>query len=143
MGKQRNDDEDKAFNGLVPWSMEEFNWVTAQFIKSKRKGDRRPSHVILGEIFLKRYDNRLQFMAHFYRHRMIIDFLDEYKEQLVKDGFSGDDGGGIGFIQALLESLCALPFSEVKTDKDGDKNRDFSYKEVKAATLKKINAHLN
>ena len=143
MRKQKNQNEDVALKGVVPWSIEEFNWVTTQFIKQKQKGDTRPSHVRLGEIFLKRYSDRIKFMAHFYRHRLIINFLDKYNDQLFKDGFGGNDGEGMGFIQALLDNLCVLPFSQEVKDKDGDKSYTFSYNEVKAATLKKINAHLN
>lgn len=140
---RKNDpDSEPGFKGSIPWSLEEFNWVTAQFIKRKQKNDHRPPHIILGEIFLRRYSDRSEFIAHFYRHRQIINFVDKHREQLIKDGFSGDDGEGMGFMQALIVSLCTLPFTQEEQE-SGHKFSTFSYQQVKDATRAKLNAPLN
>ena len=67
--------------------------------------------VLLNEIFHERYSNRVEAMAHFFRYRAIFMFLDEYKDQLIKEGLVDNTSGELAMEPELIESLCVLPYS--------------------------------
>ena len=67
--------------------------------------------VVLNEIFHERYSNRAEAMAHFFRYRSIFMFLDEYKDQLIKEGLVDNASGELAMEPELIESLCVLPYS--------------------------------
>jgi hypothetical protein len=69
-------------------------------------------------------------------------FIFKYGRQMVEDGFAAPEGKP-GLRDELMDVLCTLPYSKAEKDMDGEKTYTFSYPEVKAAALKKINAHLN
>jgi hypothetical protein len=97
---------------------------------------------LLIEVFSKEYPDRLESAAHLWRFRLIQKFIFQYGRQMVQDGFSAPDGKP-GLRDELMDILCTLPFSKEEKAPDGEKIYNFSYPEVKAAALKKINAHLN
>ncbi|MDE2009833.1 MAG: hypothetical protein KGJ09_07125 [Candidatus Omnitrophica bacterium] len=145
-GANRNEDEEelKARKGLVPWSTKEFYEVFAKYAAIKRKSRNAgvQNTFLVAEVLQKQYPNRLEFMAHMYRFRVMRDFLFKYGRQLVKEGLAQKEGE-TDFRPELMDSLCALPYSAQEIDQNGDKVYTFSYSEVKALTLKKMNAHLN
>ena len=159
---------DMAYKGMIPWSREEFNWVNDTFkkrfkiLKNGRDLDaeygefkegmfkamgRQPKKfdntILLGEIFLERYPDQVEYTAHFVRHHLIINFLDKYMNELVKEGFWDLKGHDAGIKLQLIDSLCTLVYSLEQIDGSGDKSHTFLYPEVIDATWAKINAHLN
>ena len=74
---------------------------------------------------------------------MIINFLDKYRRELIKEGFLGKEAHERGIKWELIDSLCVLPYSLEQVDSQGDKSYNFLYREVINATRAKINAHLN
>jgi hypothetical protein len=162
------DDLDKGFLGLIPWSREEFDWITAKYtgrrknekaVQKKveeylplkeqmvRMGDKIPENfetmILLNEIFHNRYPNKDEAMAHFFRYHSISKFLDKYRNELIKDGLVEMEGADTTLKPQLLDILCTLPYSLEGTGKNGDKTYTFLYSQVKNEALKKINAHLN
>ncbi len=61
----------------------------------------------------------------------------------MKEGVLTGDGEDLGMKPQLVDSLCTLPYSLEQTEASGAKSHTFLYSQVKDATLKKINAHLN
>ena len=128
--------EEQGFNGLIPWSLAEFRWVmnqhTVRRLNSEEKRtledeylplkiqmrrqtgktiDNFDTMVLLNEIFHERYSNRVEAMAHFFRYRSIFMFVDEYKDQLIKEGLVDNTSGELAMEPELIESLCVLPYS--------------------------------
>jgi hypothetical protein len=147
--------EEQGFKGLIPWSLAEFRWVMDQHtvrlsnseenreledeylplkIQMRRQTgkhiDNFDTMVLLNEIFHERYSNHVEAMAHFMRYRSIFMFLDEYKDQLIKEGLVDNTSGELAMEPELIESLCVLPYS-------------FLYKEVVAKAKALRNARLN
>jgi hypothetical protein len=160
--------EEQGFKGLIPWSLAEFRWVMDQHtvrrlnseenreledeylplkIKMRRQTgkiiDNFDTMVLLNEIFHERYSNRVEAMAHFMRYRSIFMFLDEYKDQLIKEGLVDNASGKFAMEPVLIESLCVLPYSLKETEKSNDKNHAFLYKEVVAKAKALRSSRLN
>ncbi|MBF0570966.1 MAG: hypothetical protein HQL12_03745 [Candidatus Omnitrophica bacterium] len=74
---------------------------------------------------------------------MIINFLDKYRSELIKEVFLGEAPRDLGIKRELMDSLCVLPFSLEQVDSQGDKSYNFLYREVIDTTWAKINARLN
>jgi hypothetical protein len=142
--KKEAPDFDLAYKGMIPWSTKEFFGIYAKFStqKIKKANERANKGDLLAETFQKEYPNVLEFTAHLHRFRLIRMFIFQYGRQLGKDGFYAPQGEA-GFRNELIDILCALPYSKEEKDPDGEKFYTFSYPQVKAAALKKINAHLN
>ena len=161
-------DPELGFKGLIPWSKDEFNWVMTEH--TKRRMDKNEKEVLadeylplkiqmqrqmgknidnfdtltlLNEIFHERYSNHIEAMAHFFRYRSIFMFVDEYKDQLIKEGLVDSASGELAMEPELIESLCILPYSLRETEKTHDKQHAFLYKEVVARAKAFRSARLN
>ena len=160
--------EEQGFKGLIPWSLAEFRWVMNQHtlrrlnsgenrtledeylplkIQMKRQTgmaiDNFDTMILLNEIFHERYSNRVEAMAHFLRYRSIFMFLDEYKDQLIKEGLVGNTSGELAMEPELIESLCVLPYSLEQDEKAADKKHAYLYEEVVAKAKVLRSARLN
>ena len=133
--------EEQGFNGLIPWSLAEFRWVMNQ--QTGKQIENFDTMVLLNEIFHDRYSNRVEAMAHFFRYRSIFMFVDEYKDQLIKEGLVDNTSGELAMEPELIESLCILPYSLRETEKINDKKHGFLYKEVVAKAKALRSARLN
>ncbi|MDE1921569.1 MAG: hypothetical protein KGJ09_09405 [Candidatus Omnitrophica bacterium] len=145
--------EDQARKGLIPWSSAEFKWVMNEQsirrqnsdeneklqeeylplkIQMARETGKKISNfntlALLNEIFHERYSNRVESMAHFFRYHSIFQFVDEYKNELIKDDLVKETGGDIAMEPELIESLCVSPYTSDK--KSENKRHAFSYAEV-------------
>jgi len=161
-------DPQMGFKGLIPWSKDEFNWVMTEHAKrlldknekdvladeylplkiqmQRQMGkniDNFDTLTLLNEIFHERYSNRIEAMAHFFRYRSIFMFVDEYKDQLIKEGLVDSASGDLSMEPELIESLCILPYSLRETEKTDDKKHAFSYKQVVAKAKSLRSARLN
>jgi len=160
--------EEQGFKGLIPWSKAEFSWVMNQHAvrrlnseenrtledqylplkiqmgRQTGKGiDNFGTMVLLNEIFHERYSNRVEAMAHFLRYRSIFMFLDEYKDQLIKEGLVDNTSGELAMEPELIESLCVLPYSLRQAEKAADKKHAYLYEEVVAKAKALRNVRLN
>ena len=79
----------------------------------------------------------------FGRYRSIFMFLDEYKDQLIKEVLVDNASGELAMEPELIESLCVLPYSLRETEKADDKKHAFLYKEVVAKAKSLRSARLN
>jgi hypothetical protein len=160
--------EEQGFNGLIPWTLAEFRWVMNEHavrglnseekrtledhylslkIQMRRQTgtniDNFDTMVLLNEIFHERYSNHIEAMAHFFRYRSIFMFVDEYKDQLIKEGLVDNASGELAMEPELIESLCVLPYSLEQDEKATDKKHTFFYKEVVAKAKALRSARLN
>jgi len=160
--------EEQGFKGLIPWSLAEFRWVMNQHtlrrlnseenrtledgylplkIQMRRQTgktiDNFDTMVLLNEIFHERYSNRVEAMAHFFRYRSIFMFLDEYKDQLIKEGLVDNASGELAMEPELIESLCVLPYSLERDEKAADKKHGLLYDEVVAKAKALRSTRLN
>jgi len=160
--------EEQGFNGLIPWSLAEFRWVMNEHavrrlnseekrtledqylplkIQMRRQTgkniDNFDTMALLNEIFHERYSNHVEAMAHFFRYRSIFMFVDEYKDQLIKESLVNNASGDLSMEPELIESLCILPYSLRETEKTNDKKHAFLYKEVVAKAKALRSARLN
>jgi hypothetical protein len=158
--------EDQGFKGLIPWSRAEFNWIMDQHLVDSRKNneelkeeylpvkirlmrqtgkkvDNFDTMVLLNEIFHEKYPNRVEAMAHFFRYHSIFKFLEEYRNQLVKEGLVDKAGGDAAVEPELIDCLCIAPYSLEQAEKSGGKSYTFLYSEIVAATKAKRSARLN
>ncbi len=154
----------KIHRGLIPWSRTEFNKVTQEFhgLLQKPKDDwnlKRHQFSILddetgkvenyqinpfnnsaqfSELMLKKYPDETEFMAHSLRHAEIMMFINDSKEDLIKEGFLIQEEKELLIKEELIESLCVLPFSFKILNEDGEEEFHFSYQEVVDRTWKTI-----
>jgi hypothetical protein len=160
--------EEQGFKGLIPWSLAEFRWVMNQHtvrrlnseenrtledeylplkIQMRRQTGKTINNfdtmVLLNGIFHERYSNSLEAMAHFFRYRSIFMFVEEYKDQLIKESLVNNASGDLSMEPELIESLCILPYSLRETEKTNDKKHAFLYKEVVAKAKALRSARLN
>jgi len=160
--------EEQAFKGMIPWSTSEFRWVMnqhalrrlkseenrklgdeylplkLQMMRQTGKGiDNFDTLVLLNEIFHERYSNHVKAMAHFFRYRSIFMFVDEYKDQLIKESLVNNAVGDFAMEPELIKSLCILPYSLRETEITDDKKHAFLYKEVVAKAKALRSARLN
>ena len=160
--------EEQGFKGLIPWSLAEFRWVMDQHtvrrlnseenqtledeylplkIQMRRQTgktiDNFDTMALLNEIFHERYSNRVEAMAHFFRYRSIFMFLDEYKDQLIKEGLVDNTSGELAMEPELIESLCVLPYSLRENEKTNDKKHAYLYEEIVAKAKALRSARLN
>jgi len=143
---QRNEQPDlsKAHKGMIPWSREEFYKVFAKYATRKQRLEKQnvKNPDLLADVFQKEYPDSLEFTAHLYRFQLLRMFIFKYGRKLIEDGFAAPNGEP-GYRNELMDILCTLPYSKAEMDTDGEKSYNFVYSQVKAAALKKINAHLN
>jgi hypothetical protein len=135
---------DLAYKGMIPWSTKEFYEVYAKCDGKKMKKGNKPvdQELLMAEVFQEEYPNEIEFKAHLYRLRLIRIFIFKHGRQMIQDGFGAPEGQP-GLRNELMDILCTLPYSKKEKGFDGEDFYTFSYPEVKVATLKKINAHLN
>ena len=79
----------------------------------------------------------------FGRYRSIFMFLDEFKDQLIKESLVDNASGDLLMEPELIESLCVCVYSLRQTDKTSDKKHAFLYKEVVAKAKSLRSARLN
>jgi hypothetical protein len=158
MGKrQRNKKQDMnlAYKGMIPWSRDEFNWIEAEFhrLRDQKGGKKTPGiHVekngfdnllLLMKIFQGRYSNEVEHMANFIRHQQLLGFLSEHKNGLIQEGLIKEEGASTIYHTVLIDTLCFLPLSQEKLGPHGDKIYTFSYSEVVNTAKPRLNAHWN
>lgn len=163
--KQRNKEQEMnlAYKGMVPWSRDEFNWIEAEFHRLKDEQNKRGKSktgklatietedvrfncdnlLLLMEVFHKRYSNQVELMAHFIRHQQILDFLRTCGNDLIQEGLIEVNGPRTIYSTALIDTLCFIPLTQEKLGPNGDKIYTFSYKEVVNAAKVRQSAHLN
>jgi hypothetical protein len=160
--------EDQGFKGLIPWSLVEFRWVMEQHTVRRLNGEENRTReddylplkiqmrrqtgksienfdtmVLLNEIFHERYSNRVEALSHFFRYRSIFMFLDEYKDQLIKEGLVDNTSGELAMEPELIESLCVLSYSLDREGKAADKKHGYLYEEVVAKAKAIKSSRLN
>ena len=128
--------EEQGFKGLIPWSLAEFRWVMNQHTvrrlnseenrtledeylplkiqmmrQTGKTVDNFDTMVLLNGIFHERYSNGVEAMAYFFRYRSIFMFLDEYKDQLIKEGLVDNTRGEFAMSRSLLKVFvfCHIP----------------------------------
>lgn len=77
----------------------------------------------------ERYPDSSTFRCHAFRFMQIQMFLDEHFDQLAKDEFIVRDEPECAVSEALLESLCILPYEE-RRRRMGQEELVFSYDKV-------------
>ena len=101
------------------------------------------SMVLLSDIFQEKYPDQIEYMAHFFRYKAIFKFLNNYRDELIREGFLAEEGKENDIKPQLIDSLCTLPYSLEQIEKSGDKSFTFLYSAVISATKAKLNTHLN
>jgi hypothetical protein len=148
-------DREAVMKGTVPWSATEcaevIEWYHKTVTTPKDDWDLRERGFVLrddrgkasgfklnmlqpinqlGFYMAKRYAPDV--MPYYtYRFMLIMDFLSEHQQDLLRDGLARPGGREFNEIRReVLEALCVLPFTKVTKGNDGAEQRAFDYKEV-------------
>jgi len=163
--KRRNsDDEIRAHRGLIPWSVQEYNWVMDAFMSRRKniKGNlpltkefayikddlaylspgelyNLNSMLLVSMIFHERYPDEVEYTAHSLRFHEIKKFMHEYNNELFELGLTAGPEDIMNVKPQLLETLCTIEFSEEMVDESGEFiGCTFSFEDVVADAKAKM-----
>jgi len=137
-------ENEKITKGLIPWSKDEFQKVNSHLYKILQtprddwdlKYDSDigldPFHPLsqISKYMKKRYKNKALFQAHLVRYNNMIRFLREYEQDLIKENLLIKDQSIQQIKEALLLSLCILPYEETRINHERKIEYVFAYPQV-------------